>query len=67
MMNILASLRSAIFEVIMSEINPADRKSIRVQARLIPDERFRGAVRGLVESERDNKRVEVTSRSRLVQ
>ena len=40
----------------MSEINPTDHKSI--SAPLFPNEGFREAVRELVGSERDNKRVE---------
>ena len=42
--------------VIMSEIDPTDDKSI--SARLFPDEGYREAVREMVKSERDNKRVE---------
>ena len=59
MINILASFHSKsylLFAVIMSVINPADRRSI--QARLIPDVRFCAAVCELVESERDIKRIE---------
>ena len=40
----------------MSEIDPTDDKSI--SARLFPDEGYREAVREMVKSERDNKRVE---------
>ena len=59
MMNILSAVHSVSyfsFAVTMSEINPTDHKSI--SAPLFPNEGFREAVRELVGSERDNKRVE---------